>query len=107
LLLFVGCTQQFVSSNAGIHFQGNGADGADKHTLAQWDKIMKVNVLSHVWAFQELLPHFRRQRQGRFLITASAAGLLTNLGDVSYSTTKHAAVGLAEVFLVCLFHIVC
>ena len=63
---------------------------------------------SHVWAFQYVLPHFRSQKQGRFVITASAAGLLANIGDVSYSTTKHAAVG-SVLFSFCLsflsFHV--
>ena len=34
--------------------------------------------------------------EGYLLHTASAAGLLTNLGTLPYSVTKHAAVGLAE-----------
>ncbi len=33
---------------------------------------------------------------GYVLTTASAAGLLTNIGDAPYSVTKHAAVALAE-----------
>ena len=33
---------------------------------------------------------------GRFVVTASAAGLLTMLGDLSYSVTKHGAVAFAE-----------
>ena len=87
-------------SNAGIHFGGIGAMGADRHTASQWEKIWKVNVQSHIFAIQALLPHFRLQKGGTFIVTASAAGLLSQIGDVSYSTTKHAAVGLAEAIAI-------
>jgi NAD(P)-dependent dehydrogenase (short-subunit alcohol dehydrogenase family) len=105
----------FFVSNAGIHLRGMGADGLDRHTTAgsfllyllllffkksnkkkEWERIWRINVLAHVWAFKACLPHFRKQKSGRFLVTASAAGLLSQIGDASYSTTKHAAVGLAE-----------
>jgi NAD(P)-dependent dehydrogenase (short-subunit alcohol dehydrogenase family) len=87
-------------SNAGIHFGGIGGMGAEAHSASQWEKIWKVNVQSHVFAIQALLPHFRTQKKGTFIVTASAAGLLSQIGDVSYSTTKHAAVGLAEAIAI-------
>ncbi len=90
----------FFVSNAGIHLGGVGADGLDRHTPAQWDRIWRVNVLSHVLCIQALLPHFRRQGRGRFLVTASAAGLLSQIGDASYSASKHAAVGIAEAIAI-------
>lgn len=83
-------------SNAGIHLGGHGAAGLELHTAAQWQRIWQINVQSHVFAIQALLPHFRRQKSGIFLLTASAAGLLNQIGDASYATTKHASVGLAE-----------
>ncbi len=78
-------------ANAGIG-TGQGVDATD----AMWSRIWHVNVMAHVYAARALLPYWLDAGEGHLLITASAAGLLTNLGDAPYSTTKHAAVGLAE-----------
>lgn len=83
-------------SNAGIMF----TDGPDwtviSRTNAEWQKIWEVNVHAHVLACRAVLPSMIERGSGGFLITASAAGLLNQIGDSSYSTTKHAAVGFAE-----------
>ncbi|HET6811285.1 MAG TPA: SDR family oxidoreductase [Acidimicrobiales bacterium] len=78
-------------SNAGIAL-GGGVDAPN----ADWDRIWAVNVMAHVYAARALIPRMAARGGGYLLNTASAAGLLTNLGAAPYSVTKHAAVGLAE-----------
>lgn len=82
-------------ANAGI----DGAVGPDSLQTPDdaWDKIVDVNVLAHVRAARELVPRWLGDgRGGRFVVTASAAGLLTMIGSAPYAVTKHAAVGFAE-----------
>jgi NAD(P)-dependent dehydrogenase (short-subunit alcohol dehydrogenase family) len=78
-------------ANAGIA-TGQGLDAPD----TTWERIWSVNVMAHVYAARACLPGWRAAGRGHLLVTASAAGLLTNLGDAPYTATKHAAVGLAE-----------
>lgn len=78
-------------SNAGILVPG-GAEAPDEG----WDRIWHINVLAHVYAARAVLPGMLGRGEGYLLNTASAAGLLTQLGSAPYSVTKHAAVGLAE-----------
>ncbi len=78
-------------SNAGISVMG-GAEVPDE----DWNRIWQVNVLAHVHAARLLLPSMLERGSGYFLNTASAAGLLTQIGSAPYSVTKHGAVAFAE-----------
>ncbi len=61
-----------------------------------WFASFEVNVMAHVWAARHLVPRMVERGGGYFLATASAAGLLTNLGNAPYAVTKHGAVAYAE-----------
>jgi NAD(P)-dependent dehydrogenase (short-subunit alcohol dehydrogenase family) len=69
-----------------------GPDASD----GDWERMWRVNVLSHVYAARALVPVMLDQGGGHIVVTASAAGLLTVLGNAPYSVTKHAAVAFAE-----------
>lgn len=77
--------------NAGIAV-GGGVEAPDE----DWYRIWDINVMAHVWAVRAALPAMLARGEGYILTTASAAGLLTNIGAAPYSVTKHAAVALAE-----------
>ena len=78
-------------SNAGIAV-GGGAEGPDEGWARSWN----VNVMAHVWAARHVVPLMIERGGGYLLNTASAAGLLSQIGSAPYAVTKHAAVGLAE-----------
>jgi NAD(P)-dependent dehydrogenase (short-subunit alcohol dehydrogenase family) len=78
-------------SNAGIA-AGTGPDTPEE----DWQRAWEVNAMAHVRASRELLPAWLDRGRGTFVVTASAAGLLTMLGAAPYSVTKHAAVAFAE-----------
>lgn len=77
--------------NAGI-LQKGGVETPNE----VWEKQWAVNVMAHVYAARHALPGMLKRGEGYFLITASAAGLLTQIGSATYSVTKHAALALAE-----------
>jgi NAD(P)-dependent dehydrogenase (short-subunit alcohol dehydrogenase family) len=78
-------------ANAGIA-TGRGLSAAED----VWDRAIEVNLRSHIRAAQLLLPGWLERGEGYFVSTASAAGLLTQIGSPVYAVTKHAAVAFAE-----------
>ena len=78
-------------SNAGI-----GTGGGAETPNDAWQRIWDINVMAHVWAARYLVPLMAARGGGYLMNTASAAGLLSQIGSAPYAVTKHAAVGLAE-----------
>ncbi len=78
-------------SNAGILTAGGMEVSND-----DWQRIWDINVMAHVWAARHLVPKMTERGGGYLLNTASAAGLLNQVGCAPYGVTKHAAVALAE-----------
>jgi NAD(P)-dependent dehydrogenase (short-subunit alcohol dehydrogenase family) len=84
-------TVDIYCANAGLA-SGGDVFADEEVWAAAWD----VNVMAHVRAAKALVPHWLERGSGRFVSTASAAGLLTMIGAAPYSVTKHGAVAFAE-----------
>lgn len=78
-------------SNAGVGI-GQCINSDNREWQASWD----INVMAHVYAARHLLPRMVARGGGYFLNTASAAGVLNQIGGAAYGVTKHAAVGFGE-----------
>ena len=61
-----------------------------------WDLIMKVHVKGAYKCARAAWPYFRKQKYGRLISTASAAGLFGSFGQCNYSAAKLSQVGFTE-----------
>jgi NAD(P)-dependent dehydrogenase (short-subunit alcohol dehydrogenase family) len=83
-------------SNAGLGVKALDLDDALSAADSDWQRMWSVHVMAHVHACRSVLPGMLERGSGHVVSVASAAGLLSQVGDTAYSVTKHAAVGLAE-----------
>jgi len=96
----IGPIDLFIS-NAGVGYGDAGDNAASREggLVAiddRWQRCWDVNVMAHVYAARALLPRMIERGGGYLVNVASAAGLLSQIGDAAYSATKHAAVAFAE-----------
>ena len=78
-------------ANAGI--SAGGDIETDNKT---WQRVMNINTMSHVWVSRHLIPKMEQRGSGYIVYTASAAGLLSQIGSITYTVSKAAAVAHAE-----------
>jgi len=96
----IGPIDMFVS-NAGVAY-GDGDSGSISKEgglnpiTDRWDISWNVNVMAQVYAARAVIPKMLQRGGGHIINVASAAGLLSQIGDAAYSTTKHASVGFTE-----------
>tara|TARA_B100001142_G_scaffold307544_1_gene338272 strand:- start:649 stop:1437 length:789 start_codon:yes stop_codon:yes gene_type:complete len=87
-------------SNAGIN-SGREILNTD---LSVWDDHWKVNVMAHTYAVRAVLPTMIERGEGYLIHTASMAGILMSNGNLPYTVSKHAVVGMAEYLSVTHHH---
>jgi NAD(P)-dependent dehydrogenase (short-subunit alcohol dehydrogenase family) len=79
-------------SNAGV----GGTPMLLETTSEEWNSTWSINVMSHVHAARHVLPQMLERGEGYLMNTASAAGLLSQIGAAQYAVTKSAAISFAE-----------
>ena len=82
----------YLFNNAGIGVGGE----VDSYTLDDWNDVFDVNLRGVVHGIQAVYPIMIRQHSGHIVNTASMAGLVTTVGQASYTATKHAVVAISK-----------
>ncbi len=82
----------YIFNNAGIAIGGF----VSQYGIQDWNQIIGVNLRGVINGIQAAYPMMIKQGFGHIINTASMAGLLPGPGNVCYTTTKHAVVGLSE-----------
>ena len=90
------CANAGVIEGSGLPVAGDETFGGVFASDEAWLRSWSVNLMGQVHAIRAVMPAMLGCGEGHLLVTASAAGLLTDLGSLAYTVTKHASVGLAE-----------
>ena len=79
-------------NNAGIVEIGD----LHRHSEAQWDRVMDVNVKSMFFAFKHAFPHLAAATRGYVVNVGSISSFVGQARTPVYTTSKHAILGLTR-----------
>jgi NAD(P)-dependent dehydrogenase (short-subunit alcohol dehydrogenase family) len=82
----------YIFNNAGIVIGGY----VSQYRIEDWNQIVDVNLRGVINGIQAAYKTMTAQGFGHIINTASMAGLMPGPGNVAYTTTKHAVVGLSK-----------
>jgi NAD(P)-dependent dehydrogenase (short-subunit alcohol dehydrogenase family) len=82
----------YIFNNAGIVIGGH----VNHYGIEDWNQIVDVNLRGVINGIQASYKIMMAQGFGHIVNTASMAGLMPGPGNVAYTTTKHAVVGLSK-----------
>jgi short-subunit dehydrogenase len=79
-------------NNAGITYYGK----TERMSAEHWDRVLQVNLLSHVQFTRELLPSLLAREEAHVLNVCSIFGLVAPPKLTAYCTSKFGMVGFSE-----------
>ena len=82
----------YIFNNAGIDISGQ----VNRLGIEDWNQIVDVNLRGVINGIQATYQIMMKQGFGHIINTASMAGLMVGPGNVAYTTTKYAVVGLSK-----------
>ncbi len=65
-------------------------------TLAEWDRVIRINLTGTFIVTHAVLPHMLGQQRGVIVNTASAAGVRGGSAGAAYTASKHGVIGLTR-----------
>jgi short-subunit dehydrogenase len=81
----------YLFNNAGI----GGTLPFEQATMAQWQKIVNLNLFGVINGVTAVYPIMVEQKSGHIVNTSSIAGIMPFPGQVLYNTTKYGVTGLS------------
>jgi len=66
-------------------------------SAAEWDEVLRVNLLGSYFCCKYAIPHMRTRRYGKIVNVSSIAGrLYSRTASVAYTCSKYAVIGLTR-----------
>lgn len=91
-----------VSEWGGVDLLCNNAGILDSYapahevTLAEWSRVISVNLTGPFLVSRAVIPHMLKQRKGAIINTASTSGFSAAGGGTAYTASKHGVIGLTR-----------